>query len=102
MKRLLGQAPNRVFSGIPVSEQLEKVFKVKTRLKWLIAILTIGAVGLWIYNLPPKPVYLPSLIVAVNGRDSGFVSALGTWGSDADKTLYPSLFPVKTSPLLYT
>ena len=72
---------------------------MKTRLKWLIAILTIGAVGVWIYKLPPKPVYLPSLIVVVNGWDSGLVSALGTWRSDADKTLYQPSFPVKTSKI---
>jgi hypothetical protein len=79
---------------------LEKVFKVKTRLKWLIAILTIGTIGLWIYKLPSKPVYLPSLIVVLNSWDSGFVSAEGTWSSDADKTLYPPLFPDKTSKIV--
>jgi hypothetical protein len=86
--------------SLAVSEQLEKVFKVKTRLKWLIAILTIGTIGLWIYKLPPKPVYLPWLIVALSSWDSGFVSAQGTWSSDVDKTLYPPSFPDKTSKIV--
>lgn len=71
------------------------------RLKWVVALSIIGAIVLGIYyNLPHRQVYLPSLIVTLDGWDSGMISAQGTWSSEANKTLYPPSFPEKASKIV--
>ena len=70
-------------------------------MKCLTAVASAVAIFMAIkYNLPQRRVYLPFLIVILNGWDAGIVSAQGTWITDADKASYPVNFPDKASKLV--
>jgi hypothetical protein len=81
--------------------RLDRLQLKNRRLKWLTALLTASATAMAIYyNLPQRRIYLPSLIVILDGWDAGIVSAQGTWTSDANKALYPPVFPDKASKIV--
>lgn len=81
--------------------RLDRLQLKNRRLKWLTALLTaVVIVTVIYYNLPQRRVYLPSLIVMLDGWDAGIVSAQGTWKSDANRVLYPPVFPDKASKIV--
>src|SRR5262245_53415473 len=69
--------------------------------KWLTVLLIIGVIVMAIhYNWPRRKIIYLHYHIFLDTWDSGFVSAMGTWNSDADKTLYPPVFPDKASKIV--
>jgi hypothetical protein len=81
-----------------------RLARLQLRIRLLKCLTAVtGAVAIFMainYNLPQRRVYLPFLIVMLDGWDAGIVSAQGTWTSDANRVMYPSGSPDKASKIV--
>lgn len=79
------------------AERLDQLQRKNRRLRrWLVALLTVGAIIIGIYyELPQGRPWLPPLLVALDYWDAGFASARGTWTSFGGGMA----FPVQTSEI---